>query len=202
MKLQELENRLSTVSDEKLKDLLVRAERQGPEVAVKFILAEAGKRGLWDLVNPVEQPSKSTEEVKSTEEPDQAAISIGTENIRDHQESSDSGADNRMVAAFVDEDPEIYAEATQEFRPIFTEGEISALEALEPPEKISAPDETHAVKEQKVLPPSETRAYDQSAKWLAEEASREPMVLFKAIIFLVTLGGLLRVIFKLLARGR
>lgn len=52
MKLSEFEERLATVSDRKLRLMLEDCRAKGPEVAVKLILAEAGRRGL-DLDAPL-----------------------------------------------------------------------------------------------------------------------------------------------------
>lgn len=46
MKLSEFEARLASVSDRKLQLMLEDCRKKGPEVAVKLILAEAGRRGL------------------------------------------------------------------------------------------------------------------------------------------------------------
>lgn len=46
MKLSEFEDKLSTVSDDKLRLMLADTRKRGPEVALKLILAEAGRRGM------------------------------------------------------------------------------------------------------------------------------------------------------------
>ncbi len=207
MKLHEMEAKLSSVSDERLRALLVRAEKQGPEVALKFILAEAGKRGLWDLVNPSQHPGAGVSAPADISTTDSGAppLSIGTENILEDEApgeaAADGGADSEaasgepaekpMVEASMDEDPEIHTEATMEFKPIFTDGEISAIETLQVSEEDS---------DSNPLPDSKLRVSHQSAEWLAEEASREPLLFFKVLFFLLTLGGLLRVVFKLFFR--
>lgn len=46
MKLSEFEDRLTTVSEKKLRLMLAEGRRKGPEVAVNLILAEAARRGM------------------------------------------------------------------------------------------------------------------------------------------------------------
>lgn len=46
MKLSEFEDRLTTVSEKKLRLMLAEGRRKGPEVAVNLILAEAARRGV------------------------------------------------------------------------------------------------------------------------------------------------------------
>ena len=46
MKLSEFEEKLTTVSDGKLRRMLADCRKNGPEAAVKLILAEASRRGL------------------------------------------------------------------------------------------------------------------------------------------------------------
>jgi hypothetical protein len=46
MKVSDFEDKLKTVSDTKLVQMLASSRRDGPEVAVKLILAEGGRRGL------------------------------------------------------------------------------------------------------------------------------------------------------------
>ena len=48
MKISEFEAKLGTVSDERLFQMLAAGREQGPEVAVRLILAEFRKRGLSD----------------------------------------------------------------------------------------------------------------------------------------------------------
>ncbi len=55
MKLSEFQEKLTTVSDSKLRLMLADSQRKGPEVAVKLILAEAERRGV-DL-NAVPMPA-------------------------------------------------------------------------------------------------------------------------------------------------
>jgi hypothetical protein len=54
MKLSEFEEKLTTVSDSKLRRMLADSRKHGPEVAVKLILAEASRRGavLEDEAEP------------------------------------------------------------------------------------------------------------------------------------------------------
>lgn len=54
MKLSEFEEKLTTVSDGKLRRMLADCRKNGPEVAVKLILAEASRRGavLEDEADP------------------------------------------------------------------------------------------------------------------------------------------------------
>ena len=49
MKVSEFEAKLGTVSDAKLRQMLSASRANGPEVAVKMILAEGKKRGMDDL---------------------------------------------------------------------------------------------------------------------------------------------------------
>jgi len=46
MKLSEFEEKLATVSDGKLRRMLADSRKNGPEVAVTLILAEASRRGV------------------------------------------------------------------------------------------------------------------------------------------------------------
>jgi hypothetical protein len=46
MKLNEFEERLATVSDAKLRQMLTASRATGPDVAVKLILAECKRRGM------------------------------------------------------------------------------------------------------------------------------------------------------------
>lgn len=46
MKLSEFEEKLATVSDGKLRRMLAECRKNGPEVAVRLILAEASRRGV------------------------------------------------------------------------------------------------------------------------------------------------------------
>ena len=46
MKLNEFEERLATVSDAKLRQMLTASRASGPEVAVKLIVSECKRRGL------------------------------------------------------------------------------------------------------------------------------------------------------------
>jgi hypothetical protein len=46
MKLSEFEDKLTTVSDDKLRLMLADTRKRGPEVALNLILAEAGRRGM------------------------------------------------------------------------------------------------------------------------------------------------------------
>lgn len=59
MKLSEFQEKLTTVSDSKLRLMLADSQRKGPEVAVKLILAEAERRGV-DL-NAVPMPAAPSE---------------------------------------------------------------------------------------------------------------------------------------------
>jgi hypothetical protein len=49
MKLNEFEDKLATVSDAKLRQMLASSRANGPEVAVKLILAECNRRGMDGL---------------------------------------------------------------------------------------------------------------------------------------------------------
>ncbi len=49
MKLNEFEAKLANVSDAKLRQMLSASRANGPDVAVKLILAEGQKRGMDDL---------------------------------------------------------------------------------------------------------------------------------------------------------
>lgn len=49
MKVNEFEEKLATVSDAKLRQMLSASRASGPEVAVKLILAEGKRRGMEDL---------------------------------------------------------------------------------------------------------------------------------------------------------
>ncbi|HKP95366.1 MAG TPA: hypothetical protein VJ385_06380 [Fibrobacteria bacterium] len=49
MKLNEFEEKLATVSDAKLRQMLASSRANGPEVAVKLILAEGRRRGMDGL---------------------------------------------------------------------------------------------------------------------------------------------------------
>lgn len=57
MKLSEFQDKLTTVSDSKLRRMLADSREKGPEVAVELILAEAGRRGM----NPDEPAPAATE---------------------------------------------------------------------------------------------------------------------------------------------
>jgi hypothetical protein len=54
MKISEFEDRLSTVPDAKLRQMLSASRASGPEVAVKLILNECRRRGLDGLGAPAE----------------------------------------------------------------------------------------------------------------------------------------------------
>lgn len=49
MKVTEFEEKLATVSDSKLRQMLSAGRANGPEIAVKLILAEGKRRGMDDL---------------------------------------------------------------------------------------------------------------------------------------------------------
>lgn len=49
MKVTEFEEKLATVSDAKLRQMLSASRASGPDVAVKLILAEGKRRGMEDL---------------------------------------------------------------------------------------------------------------------------------------------------------
>lgn len=51
MKLNEFEDKLATVSDAKLRQMLASSRANGPEVAVTLILAECNRRGMDGLEN-------------------------------------------------------------------------------------------------------------------------------------------------------
>lgn len=55
MKLSEFEEKLTTVSDSKLRRMLADSRKNGPEVAVRLILAEASRRGV-SLEDDAEPP--------------------------------------------------------------------------------------------------------------------------------------------------
>lgn len=61
MKVSEFEERLTTVSDSKLMQMLSASRLEGPAVAVKLIVAEGGRRGLKGL--DVEAPALALEEL-------------------------------------------------------------------------------------------------------------------------------------------
>ena len=52
MKLNEFEQKLGTVSDAKLRQMLGASRSTGPDVAVKLILSECNRRGMDDLDAP------------------------------------------------------------------------------------------------------------------------------------------------------
>ena len=54
MKISEFEDKLSSVPDAKLRQMLSASRESGPEVAVKLILNECKRRGMDDLDAPAE----------------------------------------------------------------------------------------------------------------------------------------------------
>lgn len=62
MKVSEFEEKLTTVSDAKLIQMLSAGRRDGPDIAVKLILSEGHRRGLegLDAENPPEETGKGT----------------------------------------------------------------------------------------------------------------------------------------------
>ena len=65
MKLSEFEEKLKTVSDDKVRQMLASSRRDGPEVATKLILAEANRRGL-NIVDDSDSPTARSESMEAS----------------------------------------------------------------------------------------------------------------------------------------
>lgn len=76
MKVSEFQEKLTTVSDSKLRLMLADSRQKGPEVAVKLILAEAERRGV-DL-NTVPHPADPGFDAASGSGPADAADPSGS----------------------------------------------------------------------------------------------------------------------------
>lgn len=74
MKVSEFEAKLATVSDARLLQMLSASREQGPEVAVKMILAEGRRRGLENLESPAGmEDMDSMGAVETAENPEDAS---------------------------------------------------------------------------------------------------------------------------------
>jgi hypothetical protein len=104
MKLSEFEERLATVSEKKLRLMLAEGRRNGPEVAVNLILAEAARRGVdlegGDLSSePADVPLEGFETSPSRED--------GSGGFEDASEDG-GGPDAAEAAVSDDEAPRSY----------------------------------------------------------------------------------------------
>lgn len=79
MKLSEFEDKLSTVSDDKLLLMLEDTRKRGPEVAFKLILAEAKRRGMEVEDGPVGTSTQTPAGSEGGISPEGEAAPGGTE---------------------------------------------------------------------------------------------------------------------------
>ena len=182
MKVSEFEARLSEVEDARLLLMLATSRREGPEIAVKMILAEAEKRGLPNLdpvadsvsesvVEPiVESVDDSVVESADEEMPASPVMDEKVETFETVEKVADKIAEN---ISGQDEKSEI------EPSPLHLK-EDSAIE--EPTNEDSA----------NLLEDAPTRG----SKWLEEESSTSKGYMFKIIGALVVLGIVIFGIFK------
>lgn len=96
MKLSEFQEKLTTVSDAKLRLMLADSQRKGPEVAVKLILAEAERRGV-DL-NAVPMPAVPGEAAPGPEAGIPADGIAGTVGVPEAAEAPLAGAQDATPA--------------------------------------------------------------------------------------------------------
>lgn len=79
MKISEFEDKLSTVPDAKLRQMLSASRASGPEVAVKLILNECKRRGMDDLDAPAESAFNRASGSETMAYPQEAAGYAGAD---------------------------------------------------------------------------------------------------------------------------
>jgi hypothetical protein len=79
MKISEFEDKLSTVPDAKLRQMLSASRASGPEVAVKLILNECKRRGMDGLDAPAEGAFDRAPGSETTAYPQEAAGYAGAD---------------------------------------------------------------------------------------------------------------------------
>jgi hypothetical protein len=93
MKISEFEDKLSTVPDAKLRQMLSASRASGPEVAVKLILNECKRRGMDGLDAPAEGAFDRAPGSETTAYPQEAAGYAGADAPPDsHKHGSREGA--------------------------------------------------------------------------------------------------------------
>ena len=85
MKISEFEDKLSTVPDAKLRQMLSASRASGPEVAVKLILNECKRRGMDDLDAPAEDAFSRAAGSETMAYPQEAAGYGGSDAPSDSQ---------------------------------------------------------------------------------------------------------------------
>lgn len=90
MKLSEFEAKLATVSDAKLRQMLIMSRREGPEIAVQMVLAECRRRGMDDLEAADAMPSRKE---------GLPAVGFGSSAYA-HEQAGSLGTDASEVQAF------------------------------------------------------------------------------------------------------
>ena len=93
MKVSEFEAKLGTVSDAKLRQMLSASRANGPEVAVKMILAEGKKRGMDDL-----EESALLAELK---------VAGSATSAYAHEHAGYAGADAPVASTALAQDPDV-----------------------------------------------------------------------------------------------
>lgn len=190
MKLSEFEEKLANLPDERLRHMLAKCRKEGPEVAVKLILAEALRRGM-DSMEEAPGPSRNASITQAPAPPEryapqaESAVPVYVDAVPE-------------AAPFV---PEARA-AVPEAAP-FTSEARAAIPEVAPftPEGGAA---VHGIGEglgpDPEVDPS-APAFAATPAWLSEESSRGLSPFVKFILFLVTFGGAIGVLFRILRKG-
>ncbi len=130
MTWEEFEEKLAEVQDDKLKLMLIKAQQEGPKEAARLLLDEAGRRGLWDMMEEdkegtletlanshaqskfhLEEESEGTiAEAAMVDSESRATMSLGTEKVLGLDNPSLNGQES--LVASMNDDPQIYALAS------------------------------------------------------------------------------------------